>query len=129
MLLSTNTCAYACTKLCIGTKGVEEGGQRRHVLLLIDIFSLALTAYSDTDSIRKLTYTYLIISLSSPCPSTRYALCWRCLILTNASTSPIAEWIEWRTWKQGVAGSILRRVTYFHFEFLLNSRCWRYGET
>ena len=45
-----------------------------------DIFRIARTAYSDMDSIRNLPYTYLIISLSRPCPSTRYALRWRCLI-------------------------------------------------
>ena len=32
-------------------------------------------------------------------------------------TVPIAEWLEWHTEKQGVAGSIPVGGIYFHFEF------------
>ena len=40
----------------------------------------------------------------------------------------MADWLERRAWKQGVAGSIPREGTCFHFEFSLTFRCSQLGE-
>ena len=63
---------------------IQDCGDIKHlrVRVLIDIFSEARTAYLDMDSIRKLPYPYLIISLSSLCPSTRTTL-----KMSNSDTS------------------------------------------